>query len=96
MLRLNAAKKLHAEVCSLLLASLANLQKSLNEFLELMSSTITTNRNGDRKSLEMEGNYKDSVLTLSEKRRRFFDRVEMKKVREMLINILKPFIFLHR
>ena len=45
-----------------------------------MSSTFITNPNGDLANSDTEGKDKDSVLTPSIKRKRFFERVEMKKV----------------
>ena len=63
----------------MLLASLAHLQKTLDEFLDVMSLTASTDcdfvgsENNATKS-------KDPVLSASEKRKRFFDRNELKKV----------------
>ena len=45
-----------------------------------MSCTFITNPNGDLTNYDTEGKDKDTVLTPSEKRKRFFERVEMKKV----------------
>ena len=75
--RLNGAKKLHFEVCSLLLSSLANLEKTLNELLDVVSITASANCDlmGSKDSKD-----KDQILTASEKRKRFFDRSELKKV----------------
>ena len=63
----------------MLLASLDHLQKTLDEFLDVMSLTASTDcdfvgsENNATKS-------KDPVLSASEKRKRFFDRNELKKV----------------
>ena len=75
--RLNGAKKLHFEVCSLLLSSLANLEKTLNELLDVVSITASANCDlmGSKDSKD-----EDQILTASEKRKRFFDRSELKKV----------------
>ena len=75
--RLNAAKKLHFEVCSLLLSSLANLQKTLDELLDVMS--ITASANCDLLGSN-DSNTKDQITNASEKRKCFFDRSELKKV----------------
>lgn len=45
-----------------------------------MSCTFITNPNGDLTNSETEGKDKDTAVTPSEKRKRFFERVEMKKV----------------
>ena len=75
--RLNGAKKLHFEVCSLLLSSVANLEKTLSELLDVVSITASANCDlmGSKDSKD-----KDQILTASEKRKRFFDRSELKKV----------------
>ena len=77
---MNAAKKLHFEVCSLLLSSLANLQKTLDEFLDVMS--ITASANCDLLGSN-DSNTKDQITNASEKRKRFFDRSELKKVNKL-------------
>ena len=64
-------------MCSLLLASLANLEKTLNEFLDVVS--ITASANCDLMGSK-DPKTKDQTLSASEKRKRFFDRTELKKV----------------
>ena len=60
-----------------MLSSLANLQKTLDELLDVMS--ITASANCDLLGSN-DSNTKDQITNASEKRRRFFDRSELKKV----------------
>ena len=78
--RLASARKLHFEVCSLLLASLESLQRTLNEFLELMSNRSATAPNGDYPRSENGMDARNSSTTAADYQKRFFERAEMKKV----------------
>ena len=75
--RLEAAKKLHSEVCSLLLASLASLQNTVKEFSDL---TSTISRNDSNSYIQKSGNFPNCESTSKECHKRFFERDEMKKV----------------
>ena len=75
--RLEAAKKLHSEVCSLLLASLASLQNTLKEFSDL---TSTISHNNANSYIQKSGNFQNCESTSKECHKRFFERDEMKKV----------------
>ena len=78
---MHAAQKLHFEVCSLLIASLSNLQKTLTEFRDLMS-------NGELTLSDKEEALPDQVLARADNYQHFFERVELKKV--------GSFMFLYR